>query len=61
VTDECMVDDEMPPFMSTARVLVNPENVETSEWTFDASIDVSTGTSPIGFPGIKLIDLSLWM
>jgi hypothetical protein len=59
--DGCMIDDEMPPFMSTARVLVNPEQVETSEWTFDASIDVSTGTSQIGFRGIKLIDLSLGM
>ncbi|KAI5452982.1 isoleucine-tRNA ligase [Naganishia albida] len=33
--------DEMPPFMSTARVIVNPAETQASEWTYEASIDAS--------------------
>ena len=36
-------DTEMPPLMSTARVLVNREHVESPEWSFEAEVDVSTG------------------
>lgn len=43
LTGDVTQDNEMPPLMSTARVLVNPEHVESPEWSFEAEVDVSTG------------------
>lgn len=52
LTIDGLTADEMSPFMSTARVLVNPAQTPPSEWSYEASIDVTAGTFRL-FPTLR--------